>query len=1106
MAAMFAIALAAAARAGNGDTPPCAVLSVLVDAASHCETPASGVILYLPVAEGLRDDVRSAGEAASAEDVAVWLRAQAAYVFSPEGERQIAALPASGAASELASHLPSPAPSTALADVRPEQVLIVHLRGEPRLPGRVHLVVSQGFRFLWLTPAGFVPLGRSCVVDVAEYLEIAAEAPLLVQCRRGSSAGECPTPQVAACPWNDEFEPPAEGIRGAVPCPTDPCGCEDDGDCGAGSCCSLGTCVPATTNCCPPCPPGTNCVNGVCQDCPDRDPCCGDPDPCCGVNCDDGDPCTTDACVGGNCQHVNINCDDGDPCTIDACVDGGCQHTLRTCDDGNPCTDDDCVAGDCQNIPKNCDDGDPCTDDGCVNGICQNQPKNCDDGDPCTIDYCEGGVCHNDPKPCDDGNPCTTESCEGGNCIYQPRCAPDNDPCTDDYCQDGECYYIAIDCDDGNPCTTDSCDNGTCVHEWNCPPPSDPCLERKCVNGECQTQPINCDDGNACTTDSCDNGACVHQWNCPPPSDPCLERKCVNGECQTQPINCDDGNACTTDSCDNGNCVHEWNCPPPSDPCQQRTCVNEQCETIPKDCDDGDPCTDDSCQDGECVHVNRCDDGNGCTEDLCRGSDCAYRWACDDGDPCTDDACVNGNCQSEPVNCDDGDPCTIDSCVNGACQHDPIDCDDGDACTTDSCVDGGCMHTPRDCDDGDPCTTDSCDPDSGDCQHSAEPDGDGDGVPDACDNCPEDYNPDQLDSDGDGIGDACECEGEGAGPRGVFGVKAVSFVGPDEVQLRKVGSDTWTNDIYDAAGNTDIVDPVWTDPNCTGSPVRNEPICFAKATAPRLKVNLKNDCEPHTIVLRAVNSGWDIEWRASASVSGKSTEIDLGAPVSGALPNAVQTGVLTLAWSVSEDGGGSYTSIGQTAHTIFIPLAKASGQRAARRMQWVCNTSAGAATNVECARKMQHELKNHFDLNSNYKSHPWYVLDGHNADCETLSYLLRFALENAGTPGANVMYVYASTDTTCTSGNNQAHEWRTCGQHGQEALCMWLPAYNSWVACCVLSQVWLPGGADWDKPNGLQVLQEYVGPPCASGKQWYTWGAPQDPHQCGPSVRCPPCP
>jgi hypothetical protein len=35
-------------------------------------------------------------------------------------------------------------------------------------------------------------------------------------------------------------------------------------------------------------------------------------------------------------------------------------------------------------------------------------------------------------------------------------------------------------------------------------------------------------------------------------------------------------------------------------------------------------------------------------------------------------------------------------------------------------------------------------------------DSDGDGVPDASDNCPDDPNPDQADSDGDGIGDACE--------------------------------------------------------------------------------------------------------------------------------------------------------------------------------------------------------------------------------------------------------------------------------------------------------------------------------------------------------------
>ncbi len=45
----------------------------------------------------------------------------------------------------------------------------------------------------------------------------------------------------------------------------------------------------------------------------------------------------------------------------------------------------------------------------------------------------------------------------------------------------------------------------------------------------------------------------------------------------------------------------------------------------------------------------------------------------------------------------------------------------------------------------------------------AQPDGDGDGVPDAVDNCPTVYNPTQTDTDGDGLGDACDPDDDNDG-------------------------------------------------------------------------------------------------------------------------------------------------------------------------------------------------------------------------------------------------------------------------------------------------------------------------------------------------------
>ncbi len=101
------------------------------------------------------------------------------------------------------------------------------------------------------------------------------------------------------------------------------------------------------------------------------------------VQCDDGNPCTTDSCSGGTCTFSKAQlatvCDDGSACTTgDACDAGGkCAGVASACDDGKQCTTDLCAPFD---------------------GICDstNRTGSCDDGLLCTTaDSCNGGVCAN---------------------------------------------------------------------------------------------------------------------------------------------------------------------------------------------------------------------------------------------------------------------------------------------------------------------------------------------------------------------------------------------------------------------------------------------------------------------------------------------------------------------------------------------------------------------------------------------------------------------------------------------------------------------------------------------------------------------------------------
>ena len=91
-------------------------------------------------------------------------------------------------------------------------------------------------------------------------------------------------------------------------------------------------------------------------------------------DCDDSQPCTTDRCTSGRCEHSALangsECDDADEATIDdSCSDGVCAGTdcggvVTSCNDGAI----DARTGECVAAPRA--DGTTCPDGACQGGAC----------------------------------------------------------------------------------------------------------------------------------------------------------------------------------------------------------------------------------------------------------------------------------------------------------------------------------------------------------------------------------------------------------------------------------------------------------------------------------------------------------------------------------------------------------------------------------------------------------------------------------------------------------------------------------------------------------------------------------------------------------------
>lgn len=295
--------------------------------------------------------------------------------------------------------------------------------------------------------------------------------------------------------------------------------------------------------------------------------------------CQDGVACNGfERCVLGSCTAGEpVVCDDGVPCTIDACQEptGACLYTPvdAACDDGATCNGAescDPSAGCVPGTPWDCSDGIDCTSDLCVEPeppgdtpSCNHPPRDercdnglfCDGPERCAVDV---GCLPGTPPTCDDSIDCTHDSCDAG--IDACTHAPDDALCDDGAWCDGPEVCLADagcapgtppDCSDGITCTADDCDEELDRCAWTidldrCPLPP---VCQVAVCDPTAAPAIDCGftpapDGSPCDVGPATPGVCR--------GGACVERTCGNGipdpdeECDHagQSLGCDTN--CTT--------------------------------------------------------------------------------------------------------------------------------------------------------------------------------------------------------------------------------------------------------------------------------------------------------------------------------------------------------------------------------------------------------------------------------------------------------------------------------------------------------------------------------------------------------------------------------
>ena len=384
------------------------------------------------------------------------------------------------------------------------------------------------------------------------------------------------------------------------------------------------------------------------------------------AECADSDLCGRDLCVDGECVHLPVSCDDGEPCTNEACEEAtGCAVTLEPGPGCSPWTTH--FRADFDDLTLQGIDVVSLTPGGSADVTWQPDPSEVFQGAGALYfgavgpyNYDNGGVARAQATLPEVTLPAALLSelvlhawldvetgagwdelrvlVNNGDKTVLVWAKPANAPQQEWFRVQvdltafaGQTVTVTMEFDSVDPTINDT--RGVFV-DW---------VELRSVQtAKGCADDADCDDKVACSKDWCgEDGLCAYE---------------LLAACCATNAECDDSDTCTVDFCSGSTCSHS----PVTLPGGAQ-CCNEHA-----DCEDNNLCTVTFCEQGVCDLMVKAEPG-------C----CTAAGQCDDDSACTIDACKSFVCQN----------------VNTCCQADS-ECDDGDdVCTVDQCLGGDCVFT-----------------------------------------------------------------------------------------------------------------------------------------------------------------------------------------------------------------------------------------------------------------------------------------------------------------------------------------------------------------------------------------------------------------------------